>query len=79
MRAVGALGCFTLLLLLLLDAAPPETVGIMRACVIHVVQLVERESVHGSIIARQRARVWPGDLRGRMGVHGSGVGSCCGD
>lgn len=74
--AVGPLGCFGLLLLL--AAASLQAFRVMRARVVHVIQLIESESVHGAIVARQRARVRPGDLRGRMGVHGSGVGPCCG-
>ena len=53
MHAVGTLGDF-----LLLAAALAETFRVMGARVVHVVQLVEGESVHGAVVARQRARAW---------------------
>jgi hypothetical protein len=65
-------------LLLLLLLLVPTGDGVVRARVVHVVQLVERESVHGAgIVWESRcARGW--ELGGCVGVHCAGVGFCCG-
>lgn len=49
-------------------------IAIAETRALHVVQLVERESVHGARVARDRARVGRGHLRRRVGVHPAGVG-----
>jgi hypothetical protein len=78
-RVVGTFGSFVLLLLLLLLLLLfPAGDGVVRARVVHVVQLVERESVHGASVVWQSRGARGCDLGGCVGVHCAGVSSCCG-
>lgn len=56
-----------------------EVGWVVGARVVHVVQLVERESVHVAVVVWQRSGLlWRGELGGGVGVHCAGIGSCCG-